>query len=213
MLRRSFLLRFFELLYTRLAWAYDLIALTVSAGYWYRWGRAALPFIEQGPVLEVGCGRGRLLRPIANLGYLTLGLDRSLTMARHAARSGEPVMCATGQQLPVPDGALGTLITTFPAPYILAPETQREFARAVRPGGLWLWVDSPSLDSSTATLLARLVTLLAQGRTPEQDARSLLEEDRSGGLWQVHHRRVTMGATTIAVRLARRSREEIDEQQ
>jgi SAM-dependent methyltransferase len=212
MLRRSLLLQFFELLYTRLAWSYDIVAWLVSAGHWYRWGRAALPFIEEGPVLEVGCGRGRLLHPIANLGHRVLGVDRSLTMARYAATSGEPVLCASGQQLPIPAGAVGTLITIFPAPYVIDPETQREFARVVKPGGLWLWVDAPALDPAATTLLARGVTALADGRSDAHTlkARALLNEDRSGGLWQVDCRRVPIGPTTVAVRIARRIVEETE---
>lgn len=204
MVRRRLLRAFFALLYTRLAWGYDGVAWLVSAGQWYRWAGVALPFIEAGPVLEVGCGRGRLLRPIANRGFAVVGVDRSEEMARHAARvSAQPVLRADALALPFPDGYFATLITTFPAPYVLEAATQREFARVVRPGGLWLWVDAPALDLGTRTALAQAVTWLAQGSAPPDPPRHL-EEDRSGGQWAVTLRRLPVGQTSIGLRVARR---------
>ncbi|MDQ4075704.1 MAG: class I SAM-dependent methyltransferase, partial [Chloroflexota bacterium] len=67
--RRKLLLTLFDLLYTRFAWAYDTVSWLVSAGLWYRWTEQVLSFVESGPVLEVGCGRGRLLYTMAQQGY------------------------------------------------------------------------------------------------------------------------------------------------
>jgi 2-polyprenyl-3-methyl-5-hydroxy-6-metoxy-1,4-benzoquinol methylase len=39
------------------------------------------------PVLELGCGTGRLLRPIADAGFHVTGLDRSAPMLERARRS------------------------------------------------------------------------------------------------------------------------------
>lgn len=204
MLRQRLLRTFFGLLYTRLAWGYDGVAWLVSAGQWYRWAGAALPFIEAGPVLEVGCGRGRLLRPITRLGWSVVGVDYSWEMARHAARSSaQPVAQGDALALPFPDGHFATLITTFPAPYVLEEATQREFARVVRPGGLWLWVDAPALELKARTALAQAVTWLAQGSAPP-DSPPHLEADRSGGQWTVAMRRLTLRQTSIGLRVARR---------
>ncbi len=205
-LRRTLLQQFFRLLYTRLAWGYDVVAWLTSAGQWYRWVEAALPFVEAGPVLEVGCGRGRLLRPVAERGFQVTGVDYSGEMARSAAQeSGQPVIQGDGRALPFGDGRFATLVTTFPAPYVLEGETQREFARVVQPGGLWLWVDAPALDPTASTALARLVTRAAQGKASDDEVTRYLSRDRSDGLWTVRIERVSAGPTTVAVRIARRT--------
>ena len=67
-MRRSLLQLFFDQLYTRLAWGYDGVAALVSGGQWYEWGAAALDYVELDPVLEGGCGRGRLLPRLAAAG-------------------------------------------------------------------------------------------------------------------------------------------------
>ncbi len=205
-MRRTLLQRFFGLLYTRLAWGYDVVAWLASAGHWYRWVAAALPFVEAGPVLEVGCGRGRLLRPLAERGHQVTGLDYSGEMARHAAQaSGQPIVQGDGRVLPFEDGQFATLVTTFPAPYVLEGETQREFARVVRPGGLWLWVDAPALGPAASTALARLVTRAAHGKASDDEVSRHLSLDRSEGLWSVQMERVSVGPTTVALRIARRT--------
>jgi ubiquinone/menaquinone biosynthesis C-methylase UbiE len=205
MLREQFLQSFFNLLYTRLAWAYDLVAWTVSAGQWYRWVEAVLPFIEHGPVLEVGCGRGRLLRPIARLGYSVVAVDSSQQMVRYATEhSSQLVLCGNGQFLPFKYGHFATLITTFPAPYIIQRQTQEEFARVVQVAGLWLWIDAPALEPSFGNLLPNIITRLAKGSSSVQSTIPLLAQERSGGLWSVHRRRLRVGQTSVILRLARR---------
>jgi len=203
--REQLLLIVFHLLYTRFAWAYDVVAWVVSAGQWYNWVEVALPFIEYGPVLEVGCGRGRLLQPIAHLGYSVIGVDYTMQMAQHARQlSQQPVIRGDGRTLPFNDGYFGTLITTFPAPYVLDAQTQREFARVVQPGGLWLWVDAPSLEPTAITALARLITRAAYGSPEQSYAFTYQEAEHSGGLWQVHVQRVMIGYTSVALRIAYR---------
>jgi ubiquinone/menaquinone biosynthesis C-methylase UbiE len=207
MLRRRILLTLFDLLYTRLAWSYDMVNWLVSGGLWYRWTEQALPFVGGGPVLEVGCGRGRLLDLLARQGQSVTGVDRSLQMARYAARqSGQPVVRADGRALPFPDHHFAVLITTFPAPYILEPQTQREFARVVQPGGLWLWLDAPTLHPDAHTLPARLLTRLAWGNNDTLDTKlPTMMADRSAGLWQVELRHIAVGPSTVTLRLARRA--------
>jgi 2-polyprenyl-3-methyl-5-hydroxy-6-metoxy-1,4-benzoquinol methylase len=58
--------------------------------YW-RFHRDAFLGIVPPPgrlTLDVGCGEGRLARDLALLGHRVVALDRSPTMARHAAASG-----------------------------------------------------------------------------------------------------------------------------
>jgi SAM-dependent methyltransferase len=68
-------------MYNQLAQYYDLIHEPLTAD---------IPFVLQlaaeagGPVLELGCGSGRLLFPLARTGYLVTGLDNSTEMLARA---------------------------------------------------------------------------------------------------------------------------------
>ena len=203
---RALLHFFFDQLYTRLAWSYDAVAWLVSGGQWQAWTASALPCVQDGPVLEVGCGRGHLLPALAARGWTALGLDRSPQMARAAHRRHRAVCQGDGMALPLADGSVGTLITTFPAPYVLRPETQVEFARVVRPGGRWLWVDVPMLFDGRATALARAITAIAYGeeRRRNEWIQTELWQDRTERLWTVHIERLPLRHSSIGLRIAER---------
>ncbi len=83
------------------------------------WQRMAAPV--EGPILELGCGTGRVAMPVAKQGATVIGIDRSASMLERArrrvrrARLASRVMLIRGdiRQLPFPD-------RTFPlvmAPY------------------------------------------------------------------------------------------------
>ncbi len=206
MSRRDLLLRLFDLLYTRFAWAYDLAGWLVSAGLWYRWAEQVLPHVSAGPVLEVGFGRGHLLRRLAARGVGVIGVDWSPQMVQHAAAFGLPALRGDGRALPFPDAHFATLITTFPAPYVLEPATQREFARVLRPGGQWLWVDAPAFHPLASTLPARVLSWVAWGPPAGGAAAHTapLFQDRSDGQFAIELQRVVVGPSSVALRVARR---------
>lgn len=200
---RILLQTLFTLLYTRFAWAYNYVAWLASAGYWYRWVNVCLPYIQEGKVLELGCGRGYLLKEITAKGYEVIGVDYAEEMCHYAhAQSGQPVLRADGRTLPFPDGTFQTVITTFPAPYIAEESTQRELARLVKEGGQWLWVDVPMLNLGGDTWLSWLVNRLTYGVVPPIPP--MFARDATGGLWNVTIERVVVGNTSIAVRRARK---------
>lgn len=155
---RRILRWFFNHLYTNLAWAYDIVAWCASGGLWYEWTYVAEQFIQDGPVLEVGVGRGRLLRRLDAGEHDTIGIELSPQMVaaiqREFAKVGRhaPLVQGDGRRLPFPNNTFNTLITTFPAPYVADERTQREFARVLRPGGRWIWVDRPQIRSFTPRL-------------------------------------------------------------
>jgi len=118
-------------------------------------GRRDVPFWrrclerERGPVLELGCGTGRVTRPLARSGAEIVGIDRSarmLELARRRARrapTGERprFICGDVRALPFRASAFGVVV----APYGLLQSivrtsdldrTLKEAARALRQGGL-----------------------------------------------------------------------------
>lgn len=127
-------------LYKELAWAYDPISRFVSAGRWDAWRRFALDYAH-GRVLEIGFGTGELLIALAQRGLSVVGVDASREMQRVTARklrrlSLTPPRClARANGLPFPSAAFDTILSTFPAGYILEVASLRELARVLQPGG------------------------------------------------------------------------------
>jgi ubiquinone/menaquinone biosynthesis C-methylase UbiE len=127
-----------ERLYHELAWAYDSVSWLVSLGRWSRWRRMALDYVSPGWVLEVGFGTGELLSEMARRGLQGVGIDPSPAMHRVTARKlrrrglAVPRVRAIGQRAPFADGCFDTIVSTFPAGYILDAETLQEAARLLR---------------------------------------------------------------------------------
>ncbi len=128
---------FFVHFYTSLAWTYDAIAYLVSVGQWNAWVLSAQEAITADPVLEIGHGPGHLL---VKLGPRATGLDPSRQMSRLALRrlrrSGiKPrLVRARSQALPFRSASFGSLVSTFPAEYILEPRSIAEAWRVLRAG-------------------------------------------------------------------------------
>ncbi len=130
-----------ERLYNELAWAYDLVSWLVSLGHWAAWRRVALEYVAGHRVLEIGFGTGELLAEAASRGLEIYGLERSAAMHRvtasKLARRGItlPRVRALAQAMPFASGCFDTIVSTFPARYILDPATTEEVARLLRPPG------------------------------------------------------------------------------
>jgi ubiquinone/menaquinone biosynthesis C-methylase UbiE len=153
---------FFRLLYNEFAWTYDAVAWAVSLGQWRAWGRKAIPHLRGERVLELAHGPGHLLAAMAERGLAPVGLDLSRAMGRLARRrlsqDGEltvPLVRGRAQALPFRDGCFESAVATFPAEFIVAPETLREVARVLAPGGRWVIVVGAIL--SGRDLLSRLI--------------------------------------------------------
>lgn len=127
-------------LYNEFAWAYDLASWLVSLGHWSAWRRSALDYVVGRRVLEVGFGTGELLIEMAHRDFQAVGLDLSPAMHRVTARKlsrrqiETPRLRGLVQAMPFVDGQFDSILCTFPAAYILDPETLREVARLLRPG-------------------------------------------------------------------------------
>lgn len=145
---RHLYLHLYRLLYSQLAWSYDGVSWLVSLGRWSAWRRAALAFVVGSRVLEVGFGTGELLPLLARgEGRRAIGLEASAAMqvltARKLGRQRHTIPRVQGlvQYLPFATGSVDTVVTTFPAAFILDPAAHREFARVLAPGGRLVVVD------------------------------------------------------------------------
>lgn len=151
---KAFLRYFFKLLYHQLAFAYDLVAASVSFNRWKDWVKSVIPLIEGNRVLEIGHGPGHLHRVLLDRGLFAVGIDESRQMgliAKHRAGSSARLARGLAQHLPFPGDSFDTVISTFPAEYINDPRTLAEVKRCLRNGGRFIvlpvaWPRNPFLD-------------------------------------------------------------------
>jgi SAM-dependent methyltransferase len=104
---------------------------------------------QSGRLLELGCGTGRLLIPLARSRKRVVGLDRSAPMLAHARRrvgrmpSAKRPCLLRGdiRRLPFSAGSLGTVLAPYGVLQSLLTEADlvhalEEASRVLRPGGL-----------------------------------------------------------------------------
>ena len=144
-------------LYNEFAWTYDWASWLVSLGQWWGWRKAALDYLVGPRVLEVGFGTGDLLIEMALQGWDVHGLELSPAMHRITARKMRrcgvwaPRVRGLIQAMPFPDRAFNSIVSTFPAEFIIQPPAWQEFGRVLAPGGrlivtgTYLRTDNPFL--------------------------------------------------------------------
>ncbi len=162
------LIRFaFTQFYTTFAWTYDAVAHLVSFGEWRAWGGAALGYLPAAPgrVLEIAHGPGHVHAAIRQRGYDVIGIDLSKQMGalarkRVLASSGRApdLARANALRLPFPDSAFDAALSTFPAEFVFHPQTLREVARVLRPGGCFVIVPTAQFRGGGA--MTRLIDAL-----------------------------------------------------
>jgi ubiquinone/menaquinone biosynthesis C-methylase UbiE len=169
-----FLSTIFNWMYSRGAWAYDLIARVVSAGLWYQWVTDTLQFIDGGRRLEIGFGTGHLMTELNVMSGVTIGLERSsqmikLTRKRYAKKhiSIFHILRGTAYHMPFATQCFQSIIATFPAPYIFELSVQQEIHRLLSSDGKLIILFSANFNGTNwiDILYHRILTFL--GLSPE----------------------------------------------
>jgi ubiquinone/menaquinone biosynthesis C-methylase UbiE len=115
-----------------------------------------------GPVLELGCGTGRITLPLAAVGITTVGIDLSVPMlqvlqrkAAAASASNRPLLLAMNMAQPALAGTFAAVLCPFSAFTYLLEDRDRQAAlafirRALRPGGRFamdVFLPDPALEA------------------------------------------------------------------
>ena len=88
------------------------------------------------PVLDVGCGEGRLIEPLRTRGVQVVGLDSSPTML---ASVGEPKVLADATAIPFSDGYFGAVAALYMLYHLPEPrDVLAESRRVLRTGGMFV---------------------------------------------------------------------------
>ncbi len=173
----------FRLLYNEFAFTYDTVSKVVSFGAWRCWGRAGLKHLNAAAgdaVLEIAHGTGDIHVDLHAAGYRVIGIDLSPNMGKIASRKlrkqGIIPALARGkaQALPFASESFAAVISTFPAEFIVAPETLREVNRVLRPGGRFVIVPNAMFTSKDAgtSALDFLYRITGQRTGPSDEARA-----------------------------------------
>jgi len=137
-------------MFDRIAPRYDLLNRVLSLGRDRVWRRVTARRVEEeapaGPVLDLACGTGDLLRELHRRGRRSrsrIGADFAREMLERARPKLLDVGCppillqADGRSLPFPDGALSGLTIAFGLRNFPDPSAGLdEMARVLRPGGV-----------------------------------------------------------------------------
>jgi SAM-dependent methyltransferase len=118
---------------------------------WIRGELAAKPYdravlsvfasLVPGPVVDVGCGPGRVTAFLSELGVAASGVDLSPGMVAAARRAHPALRFEVGSMLSldIPSGSLGGVLAWYSIIHVpdgLLPDVFAEFHRVLAPGGL-----------------------------------------------------------------------------
>jgi len=183
-----------------------------------------------GPVLELGCGTGRVLAPVARAGQPTVGVDRSAEMLAYARRRlrrarlpRRPALVrADVTALPLATGHFGAVLAAYGMLQSLLSDgaldaTLSSVARVLRPGGRFgielvpdvpRWREYPSRISLQGRMGHRQVPVMIVEQVRQDRPRGLTIFDHryvlgTGRACEVREFRVTFRTLPVPEFLAR----------
>jgi ubiquinone/menaquinone biosynthesis C-methylase UbiE len=160
-----------------MAWSYDTVSWLVSLGQWRTWQHAALPHLRGKRILEVAHGPGHMLVELDRKGFQAFGSELSPAMGRQAARNLEkseqsaPLTRADVCFLPYRSGSFDSVLSTFPAEFIVDPRTILELYRVLVPGGRVVIIPEARLKGGglVRRFIAWLFTITGQRVEPAEE--------------------------------------------
>ena len=174
---RRLILWGFHLLYNQMAWSYDLVSWLVSLGQWRAWQGAGLPFLTGQNILELAHGPGHMLLQLKTADYHVTGFDLSPNMSRMAQRRLQkaglavPLVRGRAELLPFGTAVFDSILATFPAPFIVLPETLESMYRVLKPDGRLVIVPEAQLIGGGVLrpFIEFLFTITGQRQAPGVD--------------------------------------------
>jgi SAM-dependent methyltransferase len=161
---------------------------------------------HDGPVLDLGCGRGYWMQELTRRGIPVLGVEQALDRATVAARHG-PVVSGDAARLPLASESVNLVWCIHVLHHLPDPSrVLAEVRRVLRPGGALVLAES--VEDNPLLRVGRRVhdSWDGVGIHARFTARSLLEKVTAAGLEVREHRQhslVSFGAWALPAAVAR----------
>ena len=175
----SILRGFFKLLYHQFAFTYDWVASIVSLGAWQSWVQSVSPYLDGPKTLEIGFGPGHLQACLYQKGISVYGIDESSQMARITHRrmnklgKSSHLVQGDAQNLPYANESFNQVVMTFPAEFLINPQTFTDIHRVLIKEGVaiivpYAWITGNKPWERAVAWINRIT-----GEAPDWDQRFL----------------------------------------
>jgi len=105
-----------------------------------------VPYVENGTILDVGCGNGDLIGWMKEYGWRTFGVEIGKNACEHAGKKGINVYCGQLKEASYPSSFFDVIIMNHVIEHVFDPaEVLMECGRILKPKGL-LIVDCPNFE-------------------------------------------------------------------